>query len=113
MREYALFSKLPDGFTYPLEFLKTAKRQLAAPEPWLFINAASAIGKALYSLAQSEGRNLVPFASFENGDGDVACFDGSSTTVTPKVIMLILDESGRSYGFSNYSHWLEEVSRWS
>ncbi len=35
---------------------------------------------------------LIPFASLENGDGDVAFFDGRNQSGNPAVAMLILDE---------------------
>ena len=83
-----------------------AARSSAAPIPWLFLNATSEVGTLIYSVRGNDGRNLVPFASLELGDGDVACFDGGDTSGNPAVLMLVLDESGRKYSFSDFDEWL-------
>ena len=110
MRNYTLYTQLPDGFKYPRAFLEFAQAQTAAPGNWLFIDANGEVGNLLYSIAQSTGKALVPFASLENGDGDVACFEKSPSGDEPKIVVLITDESDRCYNFNNFSHWLEQAA---
>jgi hypothetical protein len=110
MRTYTLYSQLPQGFQYPRAFLELAQAQAEAPGNWLFVDAKGEVGTLLYSIAQSKSKTLVPFASLENGDGDVACFENSPNTNELKVVVLITDESERSYSFRNFSHWLEQAA---
>jgi len=100
--------KLPEGFQYPESFLNeiSSNNNLY---PWIFIDVESDVGKLLIAIGMDSGKNLVPFASLENGDGDAACFDGNDKSGNPAVIMLVLDESGRSYSFSNFDEWLEKA----
>jgi hypothetical protein len=108
MSQFELYAadQLPPGFSYPQEI-----RDFAAtgehPDfgPWWFIDANSKAGKLAYSVRQHDGRNLIPFAKVDDGRGDVACFDGDDKSGDPKVHMLVLDDSGRSYSFANFSAW--------
>jgi len=98
---------LPEGFAYPMAFLEWAKTpEAASVYPWVLTNAKEEVGRLLYSLRESDGRNLIPFASLETGDGDVACFNGDDLCGNPEVLMLVLDGSGRSYSFPDFSSWL-------
>jgi hypothetical protein len=101
--------QLPKGFTYPEAFRTRVDQPDDSLYPWVFIDAKSEVGTLLYKLGTEGGKKLIPFASLENGDGDVACFDGRNTTGDPPVIMLILDGSERVYGFKNFDHWLAEA----
>lgn len=60
----------------------------------------------MFSVRRHDGRNLIPFAKVDDGRGDVACFDGDDSTGNPQVLMLVLDESGRSYSFADFEAWL-------
>ena len=113
MRTYSLYDhdQLPTGFQYPAAFLAMAADCVAAPAPWFFIDPASDAGRLVYSLREQDGRNLVPFAVRDTGDGDTACFDGNDTSGNPAVLMLIFDESGRSYAFNDFNHWLSSAER--
>lgn len=99
---------LPEGFRYPESFLEMVsadgRKNLY---PWVLIDPKSEVGQLLFSLGAAEGKNLIPFASLENGDGDAACFDGNDTTGNPAVLMLILDESDRSYSFADFDDWMK------
>ncbi len=108
---------LPERFAYPSAFLEWIKTpEASSVYPWTLINTKGEVGHLLYSLRKSDGRNLVPFASLETGDGDVACFDGGNQSGDPAVLMLVLDGSGRSYSYPNFSAWLktarEESKKW-
>ncbi len=109
---------LPEGFRYPERFLDmVGKVDTRWYYPWYFTPPNSdAFNDMIEFLARQLNRNLVPFASLELGDGDVACFDGSDTSGNPAVIIAILDGSGRSYGFRDFDHWeaeaWEEAQSW-
>ncbi|QHI99153.1 hypothetical protein GT347_14915 [Xylophilus rhododendri] len=108
MAKFELYAaeQLPQGFEFPAEikdFAATGKHPDLGP--WWFIDANSRAGKLAYSARQHDGRNLIPFAKVDDGRGDVACFDGDDLSGDPKVLMLVLDDSGRSYSFTNFSQW--------
>jgi len=117
--EFQIYSReqLPSGFKYPTQFLEFAGGA-AHPNmyPWLFIDAHSTVGELAYSVRQKDGRSLVPFASVEDDRKDIACFDGDDTSGNPAVLMLILDDSGRSYSYANFEDWLKaaqaDAARW-
>jgi hypothetical protein len=111
MGTFSLYAELdlPQQFEYPEAFARIAAEQQAAPPPWLFIDANSKYGALLSSIVTQAGLSLVPFASLETGDGDVACFDGSDSSRNPRVLMLILDGSGRAYSFENFDDWLSKA----
>ena len=109
--------QLPSDFEYPAKLVSFASG-LEYPDvyPWLFIDAPTKVGELSYKVRQSDGRNLIPFASVEDDRKDIACFDGDDTTGNPAVLMLILDDSGRSYSYANFDEWLEaaqaDAERW-
>lgn len=109
--------QLPLGFTYPAALLALVN-QPDVPDlnPWQFIDATSKVGQLAYAVRQSDGRNLIPFASVEDDRKDIACFDGDDTTGSPAVLMLVVDGSGRSYAYADFAAWLEtarlEAARW-
>ena len=108
---------LPPGFRYPEKFVAMiAANDLPDLYPWTFVDAQSEAGRLLYSLRKADGRNLIPFATLESGDGDTACFDGDNTTGHPAVLMLVLDGSGRSYAFADFEDWIRaaevDAKRW-
>jgi hypothetical protein len=110
-------AQLPDGFQYPAALLELAAGagQLNI-YPWLFIDAPSQVGELSYAVRQMDGRNLVPFASVEDDRKDIACFDGNDTSGNPAVLMLILDDSGRSYSYTDFADWFKaaqvDAARW-
>ncbi|WP_220814545.1 SMI1/KNR4 family protein [Pseudomonas paralcaligenes] len=99
-------TELPNEFKYPEKYLTEASSCINL-YPWVFIDTESDVGKLLYNLGMSEGKKLIPFSSLENGDGDVACFDGSDTSGNPEIIMLVLDGSERAYSFKDFDEWFE------
>ncbi|MGU7783236.1 SMI1/KNR4 family protein [Burkholderia sp. PU8-34] len=108
MSKFELYAseQLPAGFVYPSEIQDFATTgEYPDLGPWWFIDANSKAGKLAYSVRQCDGRNLIPFAKVDDGRGDVACFDGDDTSGNPKVCMLVLDDSGRSYSFASFSEW--------
>lgn len=101
-------ASLPADFRYPRELHEIAAgRVVASVEPWWFVDAASKAGTLLFSVRNHDGRNLVPFAKMED---DIACFDGDDRSGDPRVVALVLDNSGREYGFANFSAWLAAAS---
>lgn len=99
---------LPDGFRYPPELIDIAASGEYVPVgQWWFIDANSKAGRLAYSVRGHDGRNLIPFAKVDDGRGDVACFDGSDRSGDPVVLMLVLDESGRSYSYRNFQEWMK------
>lgn len=110
-------AQLPPGFLYPPEIRQfAATGEHPAIYPWWFIDASSKAGKLAHSIRMHDGRNLVPFAKADDGRDDVACFDGDDSSGDPRVLMLVLDESGRSYSYANFAEWkaaaLNDASRW-
>lgn len=108
MAKFELYTgkQLPPEFVYPDEIQDFAETgEYPNFGPWWFIDANSKAGKLAYSVRQHDGRNLIPFAKVDDGRGDVACFDGDDKTGEPKVLMLVLDDSGRSYSFANFAEW--------
>lgn len=101
---------LPSRFQYPPSFMEFLRSGASTDlYPWVIVETSSDVGRLLFSLANADGRNLIPFASLENGDGDAACFDGNDTTGDPAILMLILDGSNRNYSFANFDEWLQKA----
>lgn len=99
---------LPPGFEYPRKLQEfAASGQHPAISPWWFVDAGSKAGKLFYSIRQHDGRNLVPFAKIDDSRGDIACFDGDDSSGNPHVLILVLDESGRSYSYDGFDQWLQ------
>ena len=110
MSKFQLYATdtLPPGFEYPSKLQEFAvSGHYPAIVPWWFVDADSKAGKLFYSIRQHDGRNLVPFAKVDDGRGDIACFDGDDSSGNPHVLMLVLDESGRSYSYADFDHWLQ------
>lgn len=100
--------QLPSAFTYPENFRRMAESGAYPPiAPWWFVDAASEAGELFFSIREHDGRNLIPFAKVDDGRGDIACFDGDDHSGNPSVLMLILDESGRSYSFKDFDEWMK------
>eukprot|EP01012_Entosiphon_sulcatum_P065188 TRINITY_DN94068_c0_g1_i1.p2 TRINITY_DN94068_c0_g1~~TRINITY_DN94068_c0_g1_i1.p2 ORF type:complete len:120 (+),score=10.51 TRINITY_DN94068_c0_g1_i1:186-545(+) len=100
-------SELPPDFQYPAELKRFAQTgEYPAIYPWWFVDGASEAGELFYSTRQFDGRNLIPFAKVDDGRNDIACFDGDDASGNPEVLMLILDDSGRGYGFRDFDDWL-------
>jgi len=108
-------SLLPKRFRYPEAFVTISDAGIQVPtiHPWFFFDAESKVGKLFYSIRQHDGRNLIPFAQVQNGDGDIACFDGDDRTGNPAVLILITDKSDRRYGFANFDDWFSAALEYS
>jgi hypothetical protein len=99
---------LPNGFRYPGDLTDIAAgKQHVREGHWWFIDANSEAGELAYSIRAHDGRNLVPFAKVDDDPGDVACFDGNDCTGDPAVLMLVLDDSSRSYSYRNFKEWMK------
>ena len=104
-------NSLPPGFHYPPRFLQViGGLKQDSYYPWFFFRAQGEVGQLRLSLGMAAPKKLVPFASLESGDGDVACFDGTDTSGNPAVIMMITDGSGRHYGFVDFDDWLARAT---
>ena len=101
-RPYQL-KTLPSEFRYPAELATVADGDDLYP--WVFIDPESAVGQLAWKVRQSDGRNLVPFASAEDDRKDIACFDGDDASGNPAVLMLVVDGSGRQYSFPDFAAW--------
>jgi hypothetical protein len=109
--------KLPLGFKYPdglTHFATTGNY----PDiyPWWFIDANSKAGELSYSNRIKENQVLIPFAKVDDDRNDIACFEGTDTSGNPKVVMRVLDDSGREYSYRNFEEWLKaaevDANRW-
>ena len=94
---------LPDGFRYPAEL--AAISDGVDLYPWVLIDPESAVGQLTWKVRESDGRNLVPFASVEDDRKDIACFDGDDPSGNPEVLILVVDDSGRRYSFPDFAAW--------
>lgn len=108
MSKFQLYpaAELPRDFVYPpkfREFASTGKYPVIAP--WWFVDANSKAGRLAYQIRTHDGRNLIPFAKVDDGRGDIACFDGDDASGDPRVLMLVLDDSGRKYSYANFAEW--------
>jgi hypothetical protein len=105
---------LPKAFRYPAELATGTDGDDLYP--WVFIDPESAVGQLAWKVRQSDGRNLVPFASVEDDRKDIACFNGDDSSGNPAVLMLIVDGSGRQYSFPDFSAWktaaAEDADAW-
>ena len=112
MKAFNLYQNdlLPLGFTYP-ERIRSFAESGDYPRvvPWWFVDAVSDAGKLFFSIRRHDGRNLIPFAKVDDGRGDVACFDGDDHSGNPKVLMLVLDDSGRRYSYIDFDDWLSSA----
>lgn len=99
---------LPGSFRYPEAYLRLSKSGTPPDlSPWWFIDAESKAGRLAYSVCKHDGRSLIPFAKVDDGRGDVACFDGDDASGNPEVKILVLDDSGRSYSFADFTAWMD------
>lgn len=99
--------KLPPGFRYPDSLLRIATTgEYPDIYPWWFVDANSRAGELFYSTRQSDGRNLIPFAKVDDDRDDIACFDGDDATGNPRVLMLVPEDSDRSYSYVDFNDWL-------
>lgn len=109
-KKFSLYpgEKLPSGFRYPEKLIQLSSSE-AYPDiyPWWFIDANSEAGELSYSNIAAEGSCLVPFAKVDDDRNDVACFDGADITGNPRVLMRVLDNSGRSYSYLDFDDWLK------
>ncbi|OCF96948.1 hypothetical protein [Gilliamella sp. wkB308] len=111
-----LYSKeeLPEGFKYPLSFLKIfSKQEVIDLEPWWFLYEFENFAKQwLFELKkQYPTRKLIPFAKASNTD-DIVCFDGSDKSGNPTVYFV---HAFASSGWENrgsvcdFDEWLKQA----
>lgn len=101
-------SLIPQYFRYPRAYLKYLDKPFDI-YPWRLIDTKSRVGTMRMERVVRDGKQLVPFAILELGDGDTACFNGADLSGDPSVEMLILDGSNRSYSFLNFNDWLQHA----
>jgi hypothetical protein len=65
---------LPDGFTYPPEFVRVVELGLTNLEPWRIITGDTLRDRLVGLRRRSADRHLAPFATRQDND-DVACWD--------------------------------------
>jgi hypothetical protein len=107
-------ANLPDGFSYPPEFLRVINLGLLNFEPWWIMHGDD-LADAYAGMAQRfPHRTLVPFAYYQAND-DVACWD----IPTGKVV--IIHDFGEKSApnvatFDNFYAWLrravEDLIEW-
>jgi len=72
---------LPDGFSYPAEFVRVVELGLTSLEPWWVLEGETLRVRYQGLKERYPTRNLVPFARRQDND-DVACWDVSSGRVS-------------------------------
>ena len=71
---------LPDGFIYPLQFVRVVELGLTNLEPWQIIDGDQLRNRLAGLRERYPQRSLVPFALRQDND-DVACWDTAAGNV--------------------------------
>jgi hypothetical protein len=100
---------LPDGFSYPVEYLEFVSSQQTPLYPWWLIDAESKAGRLMHSITVGSGKPLVPFAKTDLHD-DIACFEAEADIPNPKIVM-ICSTPDRSYGFRDFASWRSHAEK--
>jgi hypothetical protein len=101
-----LFAKqeLPDGFNYPVQFLRLIANGLVNLEPWKILEGVELNFKLEGLTKRFPLRRIVPFAARIDCD-DVACFD-----ISESCISIIHDFAGPGFEqngrFADFNAWL-------
>ncbi|MGO1298984.1 MAG: hypothetical protein ACTMIA_17085 [Vibrio sp.] len=90
-------SELPNGFTYPQEFLRIVDQGLLDFDPWIVLQNNQLRTRYRGLQQRYPNRELIPFARREDND-DVACWENDK-----KRIVIIHDFS--SPGFENKQYF--------
>ncbi|OHV57169.1 hypothetical protein BCD48_43385 [Pseudofrankia sp. BMG5.36] len=98
---------LPDGFSYPPEFVRLVEYGLTDLEPW-WIMTGDLLRERHTGLAERRpGRSLVPFAERQDND-DVACCDLATGTIA--VVHDYGDPKARDVArFADFPAWLHQA----
>lgn len=80
MTELLPIGDLPNGFTYPAEYIRTVELGLRNFEPWWIIDGRFLRDRFVGLKERYPELSLVPFAFREDND-DVACWDTVSRNV--------------------------------
>jgi hypothetical protein len=78
-------SDLPDGFTYPLEFIRVVELGLIELEPWRIMGGDDLRLRVEGLRRRYPEHQYIPFARRINND-DVACWDASSERARVQII---------------------------
>src|SRR5688500_8899490 len=74
-------AELPEGFSYPGEFLRAVRLGLVNLEPWTIVDGEHLRRRFAGLRERYPTRTLVPFAERQDND-DVACWDADHGGVT-------------------------------
>ena len=107
MADLLSLADLPEGFSYPPEFVRVVELGLTELEPW-WIMSGDPLRDRYAGMAQRyPGRVLVPFARRQDND-DVACWD-----VGRRALVLIHDFATPGHEergeFSDFYAWLRKA----
>ena len=106
---------LPDGFSYPSEYIALIQTGLPKIDPWWWLAPYKDTAVSWSEILREQFPQyycLVPFAK-HGGCDDVACFDGSDSSGDPKVILIhSFCSPGWEYrGEYSFAEWLMQVKR--
>lgn len=109
MTELLPVTELPEGFSYPPEFIRVVGLGLIDLEPWHVLEAERLRSRHAGLAKRFPGRELVPFAARQDND-DVACWD---LELGPGVVAVVHDfaSSGweRREEFPGFYDWLRHA----
>lgn len=109
--------ELPDGFKYPIAYLRYLEAQdLNQFYPWRFLAETPEEMSFMIQIMNQEypGKNLIPFARFEDSaNGDLACFYGNDHSGNPIIYFHVFCRQGTPvtwedrYFLKDFDAWLE------
>ncbi len=101
-------SELPEGFTYPQQYLHVIELGLLNLEPWYILQGTILRETHKGLLERYPGRNLVPFARRQDND-DIACWEPQK----PETIFVIHDFASpgweQSATYPTFYAWLRQA----
>ncbi|GHF35346.1 hypothetical protein GCM10010218_15720 [Streptomyces mashuensis] len=107
MIQLLVAAELPEGFTYPPQFIRVVELGLTNLEPWWILDGEQLRGRVRGLRERYPKRKLVPFARREDND-DVACWDLEHGDV---VIIHDFASAGweQSRRFAHFNDWLRRA----
>ncbi|PWI43386.1 hypothetical protein [Streptomyces sp. ICBB 8177] len=107
MAELLSSDDLPEGFSYPPEFVRVVELGLTALEPWWIFDGEPLRQRYRGLKDRYPQRSLVPFARREDND-DVACWD-----LRVGDVVIVHDFAGSGWEqrgrFADFDSWLRQA----
>ncbi len=107
---------LPFGFRFPISYEKFLSHPTIDIHPWWLVAKQPRLARLFFELLNRElgsSKPLIPFAKIDDDNGDIACFDGSNTSGSPRVYFWAGDVTLRDvdwscrYSLDSFEDWLK------